>query len=118
MPNDRGRRKLPQSPTPPTIPTTPEVADVLPIGRRAVSRTEVGEMTSAANEPPPVRCIAQPLPEVLKVAEVAALLRCDRKTVYSLVRRRRIPSAKRIGRGIRFSKQAILNWLADAESSH
>ena len=57
------------------------------------------------------------LPEVLKVAEVAALLRCDRKTVYSLVQRGKLPGAKRIGRGIRVSKRAVLEWLASGESS-
>ena len=57
------------------------------------------------------------LPEVLKVAEVAALLRCDRKTVYSLVQRGKLPGAKRVGRGIRVSKRAVLEWLTGAESS-
>lgn len=55
---------------------------------------------------------------MLKVPEVAALLRCDRKTVYGLVKRGEQLGAKRVGCGIRFSKWAVLDWLADAEPSH
>ena len=58
------------------------------------------------------------LPEVLKVGEVAALLRVDRKTVYSLVRRRRLPGVRKLGRCLRFSRRALVDWLTDAESSH
>ncbi len=57
-------------------------------------------------------------PEVMKVSEVAELLRVDRKTIYSMVQRGRLPGARRLGRSLRFSRSALLAWLADAESSH
>lgn len=58
------------------------------------------------------------LPEVMKVDEVAAMLRVDRKTIYSMVRRGRLPGARKLGRCLRFSRRALLDWLSDAESSH
>ena len=51
------------------------------------------------------------LPDVLTVDELAALLRLNRKTVYEAVARNEIPGCQRIGRSIRFSRQAVLNWL-------
>ena len=56
-------------------------------------------------------------PAVLTADEVAALLRCDRKTVYSMAKRGKIPHRK-VGRCVRFSRERILDWLADAEPSH
>ncbi len=43
--------------------------------------------------------------------EVAALLRCERKTVYAAVALNRIPH-QRIGRRIIFSHAALMQWLA------
>ncbi|MCC7537548.1 MAG: helix-turn-helix domain-containing protein [Deltaproteobacteria bacterium] len=48
---------------------------------------------------------------VLTADEVAALLRLERKTVYAAVQRGEIPGARRIGRAIRFSRSAVLEWL-------
>jgi excisionase family DNA binding protein len=49
--------------------------------------------------------------EVLTADEVAALLRCDRKTVYLAVARDSIPH-RRLGRKVVFSRAALLEWLA------
>jgi excisionase family DNA binding protein len=53
----------------------------------------------------------QLLPSVLTVDEVAALLRVNRKTVYELIGRGEIPGARRLGRALRFSRDAVLDWL-------
>ena len=50
-------------------------------------------------------------PEVLNVDEVAKILRVERKTIYNLVREGKLPCGKRVGRVIRFSKEAVLRWL-------
>ncbi len=53
---------------------------------------------------------ASTLPPVLTVDEVAALLRVNRKTVYEAFRSRKLPGRK-IGRCVRFDRDALLNWL-------
>jgi excisionase family DNA binding protein len=50
-------------------------------------------------------------PSVLTVDEVAGLLRVNRKTVYELISRGEIPGARRLGRALRFSREAVLEWL-------
>jgi excisionase family DNA binding protein len=55
------------------------------------------------------------LPAVLTVDELAALLRVDRKTLYTAVRNGEIPGTRRIGRTIRFSRDTVLRWLADGQ---
>ncbi|WP_086001247.1 helix-turn-helix domain-containing protein [Plesiocystis pacifica] len=54
------------------------------------------------------------LPEFLKAEELAALLRVNRKTVYEAVARGEIPGAVRVGRVLRFQRDAVLEWIADA----
>lgn len=49
--------------------------------------------------------------EVLDVEDVGRLLRVGRNTVYELVGRNAIPH-RRVGKNIRFSRAAILTWLA------
>jgi excisionase family DNA binding protein len=56
-----------------------------------------------------------PLPEVLTVLEVASLLRCDRKTVYEAIRRRNLPHQKISARALRFSRDAVLQWLRSGQ---
>jgi len=51
------------------------------------------------------------LPQVMKVIEVARLLRLNSKTVYELVARGEIPGARRVGRTIRFSRDVLLEWM-------
>ncbi len=54
--------------------------------------------------------------EVLTATEVAAFLRCSRKSVYEAVARHEIPH-QRLGRRILFSRPALLDWLACKGSS-
>ncbi len=59
------------------------------------------------------RHVETELPQVLKVAELADLLRMDRKSVYDAIREGKIPGVQRIGRAIRISRDAVLEWLRD-----
>ena len=47
---------------------------------------------------------------VLDVEDVARLLRVGRNTIYELVGRNEIPH-RRLGKQIRFSRDAIMRWL-------
>ncbi len=60
---------------------------------------------------PPSRSV---LPDFLKAEEVAALLRIDRKTVYEAAKRHEIPGVIRLGRVLRFRRDAVLAWMAQA----
>ncbi len=55
------------------------------------------------------------LPQVLTADELARLLRINRKTVYVGFRAGEIPGGKRIGGTIRFSRDAVLKWLAEGQ---
>jgi excisionase family DNA binding protein len=57
------------------------------------------------------------LPDVLTVLEVAELLRCDRKTVYAAIRRTGLPHQKISARALRFSREAVLEWLRSGQPS-
>jgi excisionase family DNA binding protein len=57
------------------------------------------------------------LPEVLTADELARLLRINRKTVYAGFRAGDIPGGQRIGGTIRFSRDAVLRWLAEGRAS-
>jgi len=62
---------------------------------------------------PPVG-FARPAPgsrDVLTTAQLAELLQTDEKTVRDLARRRKLPGRK-VGRDWRFSRAAVLDWLA------
>jgi excisionase family DNA binding protein len=48
---------------------------------------------------------------VMTVAELARLLRLNRKTVYAAVSHGEIPGARRIGHSFRVSREAVLAWL-------
>lgn len=52
---------------------------------------------------------------VLTVDELAAILRVNRKTVYVAAGKGQIPGARRIGRSIRFHREATLRWLITGE---
>jgi len=49
--------------------------------------------------------------EVIDVAEVGKMLRIGRNKIYDMVARDEIPH-RRFGRRIRFSRAAIMQWLA------
>jgi excisionase family DNA binding protein len=50
------------------------------------------------------------LPPVLRVPEVAEVLRCDISTVYAMVRRGDLPSI-RVGRNLRVSRDQLERFL-------
>ena len=50
------------------------------------------------------------LPPVLKVEDLAKLLRCGRSQAYTLVREGHVRSV-RVGRSIRIPKQAVIDFL-------
>jgi excisionase family DNA binding protein len=56
------------------------------------------------------------LPLLLNAREVATLLRVAPNTIYELARLRAIPGSRRIGRALRFSRDAILRWVRDETS--
>jgi excisionase family DNA binding protein len=49
------------------------------------------------------------LPRFLKVVEVAALLRCKRRTIYDMVEQGRIPHRK-VGGRLLFDLDEIIEW--------
>jgi excisionase family DNA binding protein len=51
------------------------------------------------------------LGSILTTDSVARVLRVNRKTVYEMVRAGSIPGVVRLGRVIRFSRDALLAWL-------
>ena len=53
-------------------------------------------------------------PDVLTVEQLAELLQIDQKTVRSLAAAGELPGRK-LGRHWRFSRQAVLDWLANPE---
>lgn len=52
----------------------------------------------------------------LTVAEAAKLVRVNRKTFYIAVQEGKVPGVVRIGRSIRISRQALLEWLSGSQS--
>ena len=54
------------------------------------------------------------LPMILRVSEVAEVLRVDPDTVYSMVRRGELPVI-RVGRAFRFSRDQLMQFV---EGSH
>ncbi len=60
---------------------------------------------------PPATTDPTALPYLLRAEEVASLLRITRKAVYSMVDRGEIPGVTKIGRRVRFQRDALLAWL-------
>ena len=56
------------------------------------------------------------LPDVMLLAEAAAFLRCDPKTVLKMAKAGIIPS-RRCGTGWRFSRKALTKWMQEEEGS-
>lgn len=66
-----------------------------------------------ANAPaPPHHAAREPTPDddVIDVAGVGRMLHVGRNKVYEMVARNEIPH-RRFGRGIRFSRTAVMRWL-------
>lgn len=55
------------------------------------------------------------LPQVLTADEVAQLLRVSRKTVYSSFKRGEIPGGRKVGSALRFSRDRVIQWLAEGQ---
>jgi excisionase family DNA binding protein len=76
----------------------------------------VAEALRALEIPRPPVGFARPAPaapEVLTTAQLAELLQVDETTVRTLARRGELPGRK-VGRDWRFSRTAVLGWLADS----
>ncbi len=52
-----------------------------------------------------------PLPFLLRVDEVAALLRTSQRAVYRMVARGQLPGVTRIGRRVLVRREQLLQWL-------
>jgi excisionase family DNA binding protein len=61
------------------------------------------------NTPLPHR--PQPLPDVLTIEEAAALLRVNHKTLRDAIHRNEVPGVVRLGRVIRLSRTALIEWF-------
>lgn len=53
---------------------------------------------------------------LITVAELATLLRVDRKTAYAALRTGAIPGVHRFGRVYRIHLGSLLRWLAEADT--
>lgn len=53
--------------------------------------------------------------EVMTVDEVAALLRCNTKTIYDAIKLGQLPGAVHLGRVIRVHKPTIVAWMASGQ---
>jgi excisionase family DNA binding protein len=87
---------------------------------RDLIRAEVHACLS--EDAPPPR--PQPLPTdpadpgaVIGVADLAALLGVERKTVYHLIQLGHIPGVRRLGRTIRIHRDTVLSWLRNGQGS-
>jgi excisionase family DNA binding protein len=54
------------------------------------------------------------LPLLLKVDEVAGLLRVTKRSIYTMVDRGQIPGITKLGGRLRFRRDAIEAWIADS----
>src|SRR5919201_4752764 len=73
--------------------------------------TELVDRYLGADELPVGRAFRTAEPDVLTPEQLAALLQVDEETVRSLAARGGLPGRK-VGRHWRFSRQAVLDWLA------
>lgn len=55
-------------------------------------------------------------PPLLTVEELGELLRVSPKAVYAMVRRGQVKGAIKVGRRLRFDRDAVLEWLGRAPS--
>jgi excisionase family DNA binding protein len=56
------------------------------------------------------------LPPVLTIDEAARLLRVNRKTLYELASKGRLPGTRRVGRIIRVDRDELLAWMKGQSS--
>ena len=55
------------------------------------------------------------LPALMRVEELAAVLRVNPKTLYALIRRGEIPGVVRVGRVIRMNRDVVVRWLSEGQ---
>ena len=75
---------------------------------------DLAAMQREKEQPPPD---LDTLPDVLTVPEVASMLRISRGAAYEAARRGKIPGVRRVGRSIRVSKRAVVDWLGQGRVS-
>lgn len=71
-------------------------------------------MPHPENEGRPVEA-ADGLPLLLTVAEVAGLLRLNRKTIYAMIARGELPGVRRFGRAIRLHRPTVIRWQINGQ---
>jgi excisionase family DNA binding protein len=71
--------------------------------------------TGSVDEDPTPAPGAGRFPAILTVDELATLLRVERKTAYAAIARGDIPGIRRVGRAIRVSRDAVLEWFAQGQ---
>jgi excisionase family DNA binding protein len=54
-------------------------------------------------------------PAVLTAAELAEIMRVDRRVIYKMVRDHQIPGVRLFGRQLRFDRDVVLEWLRDGQ---
>ncbi len=73
-------------------------------------KDKVNDTPTNSQDPAPPTALAE-LPLVMTVDEVASLLRVNRKTIYDMVARKQLPGVIYVGRKLRISRRAVLQWL-------
>jgi excisionase family DNA binding protein len=74
-------------------------------------------MTNPGDITPHARLADSELPDVLTVEQAAQLLQLSAKTLKRLAQARDVPS-RRVGQQWRFSRQALMAWLAGKDVRH
>lgn len=77
-----------------------------------------GDETPGTSEPNAGSSASDPssaYPPVLTAAELAKIMRVDRRVIYEMVREHQIPGVRPFGRQLRFDRDAVLNWLRDGQ---
>jgi excisionase family DNA binding protein len=80
------------------------------VGRVPLARTLTG--MARRTSPGPSLPGFDSLPLLLQAEEVAQLIRVSRKAVYTMAERGEIPGVTKLGRRLRFRRDAIEAWLA------
>lgn len=63
-----------------------------------------------------MQCRSEPSP-LLTAEELGELLRLSRGAIYTMVARGELPGVVKLGRRLRFRRDAVLEWLGRAPSS-
>ena len=81
-----------------------------PTGRSQTLASLLADRVTSSRTTPAVAREPIPDDDVIDVAGVGRMLHVGRNKVYEMVARNEIPH-RRFGRGIRFSRAAIMRWL-------